>query len=268
MGSSDKNVYAINTDGTKKWEFPTEGIVSSSIAIGSDSSLYVGSEDNKVYSIKSDGTERWVFSTSGAVLSSPVLGNNGILYIGADDNTLYAINASDGTEKWSLNLTNAAGPSSPTIGFGGVLYIGCADGSLYAVETGADRVAVSAWPLFNHDVRHTGRNNPNVGPTASAGSDQTVKQEVSVTLNGSASVDPDYGIPLFQWAQTDGTSVTLSDSSAVKPSFSAPNSTESLTFTLTVTDNNGAQSTDTCIVEVTDKDDEEKGSCFISTVTP
>ncbi|HIJ42349.1 MAG TPA: hypothetical protein HPP90_14940, partial [Deltaproteobacteria bacterium] len=128
------------------------------------------------------------------------------------------------------------------------------------------RIAVSPWPLFNHDVRHTARNKANQGPTAGAGSDQKVKQEDSVTLNGSASVDPDYGIPLFKWTQSDGTTVALSDSTAVNPSFKAPDSTGSLTFMLTVTDNSGAQSTDTCIVEVTEKDDD--GGCFISTVIP
>ena len=117
------------------------------------------------------------FSTSGPVLSSPVLGNDGVLYAASDDRILYAINSSDGTEKWSFNLANAAGPSSPAIGFGGVLYMGCGDGSLYAVETKAERIAVSPWPLFKHDVRHTGRNNSNQGPTADAGSDQTVKQD-------------------------------------------------------------------------------------------
>ena len=268
VGSADGKVYAINTDGTKKWEFETGGSISSSIVIGSDSSLYVGSEDGNVYCIKSDGARRWLFSTSGPVLSSPVLGNDGILYIGSNDRVLYAINSNDGTEKWSLDLANVAGPSSPVIGFGGTLYIGCGDGSLYAVETTAERIAVSPWPLFKHDVRHTGRNNPNQGPTASAGNDQTVKQESTVTLNGSASVDPDYGIPLYKWTQSDGTSVALSDSSAVNPAFTAPDSTGTLTFMLTVTDNSGAQSTDTCIVEVTEKGDDDGGGCFISTIIP
>jgi len=39
---------------TKKWEFTTGGLVSSSPAIGSDGTIYVGSDDNKLYAIRSD----------------------------------------------------------------------------------------------------------------------------------------------------------------------------------------------------------------------
>ena len=48
--------------------------------------------------------------------------------------------------------------------------------------------------------------------------------------------------------------VTLSDATAVQPTFVSPNvgpGGEALTFQLTVTDNGGLQSTDTCIVNVT-----------------
>ena len=38
--------------GTLLWEFKTGGKVTSSPAIGSDGTVYVGSEDNKLYAIK------------------------------------------------------------------------------------------------------------------------------------------------------------------------------------------------------------------------
>ena len=40
--------------GTVLWEFVTGGPVSSSPAIGSDGTLYVGSEDKRLYAIKTD----------------------------------------------------------------------------------------------------------------------------------------------------------------------------------------------------------------------
>ncbi len=40
--------------GTPIWEFKTENYVSSSPAIGSDGTVYVGSEDDKLYAIKTD----------------------------------------------------------------------------------------------------------------------------------------------------------------------------------------------------------------------
>ena len=94
----------------------------------------------------------------------------------------------------------------------------------------------------------------NQPPVANAGSDQTVAEEVTVTLNGSSSTDPDDGIASYQWTQTGGTSVTLSGSTTVNATFTAPivgSGGAALTFQLTVTDTGGLQSTDICIVNVT-----------------
>lgn len=94
----------------------------------------------------------------------------------------------------------------------------------------------------------------NVGPTANAGTDQTVDEGDTVTLDGSNSSDPDYGISSYLWEQTAGTSVTLSNETAVQPSFTAPDvgiNGESMTFKLTVTDTGNLESIDTCIVNVT-----------------
>jgi eukaryotic-like serine/threonine-protein kinase len=52
FGSEDKKVYAIKSDGTKKWELVTGGAAQSP-AIAADGTLYVGSFDNKIYAIGS-----------------------------------------------------------------------------------------------------------------------------------------------------------------------------------------------------------------------
>ena len=95
--------------------------------------------------------------------------------------------------------------------------------------------------------------NGNVPPTANGGPDQTVDEGVTVTLDGSNSSDPDDGMASYQWVQTNGPPVNLSSTTAVQPTFTAPDvgpSGASLTFQLTVTDNAGLQSNDTCIVTV------------------
>ena len=79
-------------------------------------------------------------------------------------------------------------------------------------------------------------------PVADAGTDQTVKSGVLVTLDGSNSSDPGGHPPLtYGWVQTGGIPVELSDDTISQPTFTAPDVSEQniLTFTLTVTNSIG-----------------------------
>ena len=62
-----------------KWVFPTGGSVFSSPAIGADGTLYVGSSDGNLYAINSDGTQKWAFLTGGSVSSSPAIGADALM---------------------------------------------------------------------------------------------------------------------------------------------------------------------------------------------
>ena len=92
---------------------------------------------------------------------------------------------------------------------------------------------------------------PNQKPTATAGDDQAVDAKSEVTLLGSGT-DPDGSIASYAWVQTGGTSVDLSDTSSAEPLFTAPEeaANETLTFELTVTDNDGESASDTVDVTV------------------
>ena len=93
---------------------------------------------------------------------------------------------------------------------------------------------------------------PNGAPTANAGMDHTVNGGTLVTLDGGGSTDPE-GLPLtYQWVQTAGTLVPLTDPNTAQATFAAPYSAGPLVleFTLTVSDDYGAQATDTVTVTV------------------
>lgn len=81
----------------------------------------------------------------------------------------------------------------------------------------------------------------NGAPVANAGSDLTVNEFTNpVTLNGSASSDPDADAISYQWSQVSGPAVTLVNPTSATPTFSAPSVNTSgadLTFQLVVKDN-------------------------------
>jgi hypothetical protein len=121
---------------------------------------------------------------------------------------------------------------------------GSLDGSLYTIASATQDCEVSA--SFNQT------------PIANAGSDQTVIENMTVTLDGSTSndsEDDESGTPLlYRWDQTDATDiiVTLNDINLATPSFEAPSVTETtvLEFTLTVTDSNNDSGTDIVLITV------------------
>ena len=103
--------------------------------------------------------------------------------------------------------------------------------------------------FLNIGVHVYGDTGENLEPVANAGQDQSVIFGSVVTLNGSASADPDGTIEFYQWSQTAGASVELSSVTQPVVTFTAPSSSDSLSFTLTVTDNEGATSSATVYVK-------------------
>jgi outer membrane protein assembly factor BamB len=185
------HLYAINPNGTKKWDFRTLGGVDSSPAIGSDGTIYVGSDgihlgygtdrtgvislnpqtQGFVYAIYPYGNLKWLFDALGDVDCSPALGTDGTIYVGSDNNHVYALNPADGKIKTIVNPdgsiirqwifpTRGNVNSSPALGSDGTIYVGSNskfDDDLYAINPdGTEK--------WRFDTENFVNSSPTIGP--------------------------------------------------------------------------------------------------------
>ena len=87
-------------------------------------------------------------------------------------------------------------------------------------------------------------------PSVNAGSDQSVAGGASVTLSANVSDDAYNTTTTWQWTQTAGTPVSLNNADSATAGFIAPAVNETLTFTVTATDDTGLTDTDSVEVQV------------------
>jgi len=89
---------------------------------------------------------------------------------------------------------------------------------------------------------------------ADAGPDRIVNEQVMITLDGSASFDPENQPLHYTWTQTSGEMVVLASENTVRASFTSPTvangEVKVLVFELRVYDDYGRESFDTVIITV------------------
>lgn len=123
---SDDYIYAINPDGTERWEFYTGCPPWSYPAIGSDGTIYVPA-DPKLYALGPDGSLKWQFDN---VYSSPVISSDDTVYVIEEGAKLCALDSS-GHKKWEAGKNIV---SAPLIGLDGTLYSASNEGIVHAIN--------------------------------------------------------------------------------------------------------------------------------------
>jgi outer membrane protein assembly factor BamB len=145
-------VYCFQDDGTPVWEYRTGDSIgiSSSPAVTSDGTVYVGTELGRLLAIK-DGNLLWDYTISVspriALSSSPVIGSDGNIYFTADDGKLYRIdqNTHLPVANWPITVSGAAISCTPLLCADGVVYVTSDDDSLYAYNISD---ATQKWVTF------------------------------------------------------------------------------------------------------------------------
>jgi outer membrane protein assembly factor BamB len=156
-GSVDLYAFSLDQNGQQRWQTFTPGYVTSSPALGSDGTVYVGSFDDKLYALDPDtGGVRWAFPTDAHIYSSPALADDGTgrttaIYIASADGSVYALDSS-GRLLWRYDTADPV-RSSPVLGRkprggGDILYVGSSNGGLYALDaaTGKRRWSFDTTP--------------------------------------------------------------------------------------------------------------------------
>ena len=91
FGSTDKGLYAVDSNGNLKWRYQTGGEVDAGPALAADGTVYVGSNDSSLYALNAEGTLKWRYETGGHVEAAPTIGTDGTVYFISDEGYLYAL---------------------------------------------------------------------------------------------------------------------------------------------------------------------------------
>lgn len=143
--SSDAHLCALDQNGGLIWDYLINGYVKSHPAVASDGTIYLAGRDGKLYAINPNGTQKWEYAVEkgdySELLTAPSISKDGTIYVGGlfkDDGQypgiLYALNP-DGTFKWSFTTPHAVGIEA-VIGDDGTIYFGdgAAVGTFYALN--------------------------------------------------------------------------------------------------------------------------------------
>lgn len=130
IGDEARRLIAIDAQGQQRFSFISGGPVRAAPALRSDGTIVFGAYDGVLYALRPDGSLAWNFATADSIQSAPLVDADGAVVFGSRDNRVYALSG-DGTLRWSLQLDEDI-DGSPTLGPDGTLYVGSDDRCLHA----------------------------------------------------------------------------------------------------------------------------------------
>lgn len=190
---SGGSLKAFHPDGQLRWQ-TTNGTFYSSPVIAADGSVLASAQEGWTHLVR-DGTNVWRYQTSTANRGAGTFAGPNLIYAAGSSGHLMALNLS-GSNVWQLPV-GSVGVASPTIAPDGTIYVTTSQGDVVSVY-GTAPLAESPWPMFQHDVRHTGRNTSPPIPPSFLAHPANVPIRQGAPLNLTAEVTG-YPWPAFQW---------------------------------------------------------------------
>jgi sugar lactone lactonase YvrE len=137
--TQDRNhFYAINPDGTLKWDFLTDEFLANDAGfiVGSDSTIYFGTQGGYIYAITFGGDLRWKYFAGSNVfqyvMNTDLSGN--LYFVTGVTGYLHSLNR-NGKLNWKVTYESGFLISSPVFSpDGNTIYISGKDNNLYAIN--------------------------------------------------------------------------------------------------------------------------------------
>ena len=131
VGSTPGRLYAMTTDGDKRWDLGLNGAVHAAVSVF-EGTVYTGDNSGTVYAIDAQtGESMWTAGTHEAVTAGPIVANETV-YVGDAEGRLYAIDATTGTTHWQHPVSGAI-ETTPVWNDDEVV-IGSAEGVVYGID--------------------------------------------------------------------------------------------------------------------------------------
>jgi outer membrane protein assembly factor BamB len=134
-------LFALNADGSVKWERTLGGRPASGPAIAPDGTILIPTMEfysepgsnllGAVYALNPDGSEKWQFNVLGDISESVAVDADGKVYFGAADGVFYCLNSA-GTPLWRYDAGFEI-RTAPALGANGTSYFASSDGRVLSL---------------------------------------------------------------------------------------------------------------------------------------